>query len=69
MHRPITRVEQKRPAPNKFPIEINRPPSDPPAENEDIISGAPFAKARRVTPDNVSLILSASEIFVSTGVK
>lgn len=69
IHLPITSVAANRQAPKRLPIAMYIPSSSPPAEITDRISGAPFAKASSVTPEMVSLRLSAVEMRVRHGVK
>lgn len=55
------------PPPKTDPTTSFIPSSDAPAVKEDMTSGAPLAKATRVTPANVSDILSLVEIFERAG--
>lgn len=68
-HLLTTMVEAKRQPPNRLPTAMYIPSSSPPAEREARMSGAPFAKARRVTPEMVSLSFRDLDILVSTGVR
>jgi len=64
-----TIVVTKKPAPKSEPTAREIPYSKPPAENDEITSGAPFAKAKIVTPASVSLMLNLFFILVRLGVK
>ena len=63
-----TTPETNNPPPTSDPTARNIPPfSLPAAESEEITSGAPFPRARRVTPANDSEIPSVEAIFSKEG--
>lgn len=57
-----TKLQVNKLAPYKAPMLMRVPPSSPPATTELITSGAPLARANRVTPvrasENLNLTLS-----------
>lgn len=56
-----TKLQTNKLAPYKAPIDISVPPSSPPATIEEITSGAPLARASRVTPVKASENLNRME--------
>ncbi len=66
-----TKVVTKRLAPNMAPRERNIPPALDPLEalKDAKTSGAPLAKARRVTPARVSEKPNRSAIFSRAGAR
>ena len=68
--RASTIVRTNNPAPNIEPITKAIPSvSCPPAVKDVIISGAPFAKASRVTPATISESLRSWEILDIAGAR
>ncbi len=65
-HVPKTMVAPNPQAPTKPPSPMNIPSDSPPAVIEEIISGAPFAKASNVQPAIASLNLKISEYEIKT---